>query len=170
MFLHRQEGFSMIELILTLVLFSILALLMVVLLRLGVTTTERVSSHEERQNHVRFGISRMNQEIIMLKTADITAVAGDRLDFKDTGGNSTNFRIGASGPAGTLKILRGSDILIPDASALSFTYYDQNGNSTLSIPSIRRIRWDITVLGNPSGTITFRSMAYLRGTHYANFH
>jgi hypothetical protein len=118
-------------------------------------------------SQARYGMERMSHELIRLKTTDITTIAANRLDFTDSGGAATNYRLATVG--GVTEVLRGSDILTPKATNLVFTYLDDSGNVTATIANIRRIKWDLTVPETNGGNITIRSSVYLRSTYYANF-
>ncbi len=162
-----QQGFTMIEVLLSMVLYSIISLTISILLWVGVKSAESTKYHGEVLAQARLGMQRMAHEILRLKTSNISGIASNQLSFTDSSAVSTDFRFATV--SGNTRIWRGSDILIPQATALTFTYLDGSGNTTATIGSVRRIQWDLTIPQTNGGSVNLKSAAYLRGEYYASF-
>lgn len=162
-----EQGFTLIEVLLSLVMLGMITLAAAELLSMGARSAERVTVRQEMIAQARYGIERMTNEILKLKSSDITTIAADRLDFNDSSGTATNFRVATV--SGVTQVMRGNDLLIPNANALSFTYLDKDGNATATIANIRQIQWQVTIPEAKWGNYTLRTNAFLRSTYYANF-
>jgi prepilin-type N-terminal cleavage/methylation domain-containing protein len=162
-----ERGFTLVEVLLSMVLYSILTLTIGILLWVTVKSAEKMSSHEETLSQARFAMEIIGYEMITLKTSDITSIAASEIDFKDSSAIATSYRLANVG--GVNQVLRGSSLLIPKASAFSFTYLDNNGNVTATIANIRQIKWTLTLPETSGGSVSLQSAVFLRSSYYATF-
>lgn len=162
------HGFTLIELILTVSMLAIIALVVARILLVGLDTYASVSSRSMAVQQARAGLGRIWSECARLSSATLTGVADTQLDFIDAGGFATNVRqvtIGAD-----MNVWRGNDLLVPSVGFLDFDYWDGLGNRTTDPLAVRRINVELNVLARGGfGAMTFRTEVFPRAFMYNGF-
>lgn len=159
----QQRGFTLIELCLSMVLTSIMAVGMFPMLYTAVNTYAIATSRNRVVHNVQHALLQMQGEILDLPPANITGISATSFQFIDAVGAATSFTF-ANGT-----VSRGNSTLAPDISALTFTYYDQNNAQTNVLANVRRIGIALTGSGLGQGTFTMRTEVFPRRLLYTNF-
>lgn len=130
----HSNGFTLIEIVITIVIVSIMAGIAGMIMTQGV----RAFSHEQARNDVhqqaRLGMERMAREIRVIRsTADITTMANTDLRFTDIQGTTVGFNWGSP----TLNRWNGigNAVLASNITAFTFAYYQQDGVSAAAAPA-----------------------------------
>lgn len=157
-----SKGFSLVELILSMALLGIVVLVSGIIMGRGLDAYRLVTNRTEAVQDARFAFVRMQKELERLR--DVTVASPQRIVFTDPDAADVEFRL-----VGTT-LYRDADILAQGISALTFTYYRDNGNETSSGPQVRRIHIDMTVqAGGGAGTLALRTDLFPRIFIYENF-
>jgi prepilin-type N-terminal cleavage/methylation domain-containing protein len=153
-----MKGYTLIELVIVLVLLSILAGIGVPMMFKTVDAWVFSSNFQDYavMSSV-MAMNRMSREIRrLLNDANITTATSSQITFKDVGSNTITFNRSGN------TLMRNSDGLANNATALTFTYYDDLGN-TIATPrvnpndtDVRRIDIVFSVLAG-SNTLNFNT-------------
>jgi prepilin-type N-terminal cleavage/methylation domain-containing protein len=132
----RSNGFTLIEIVITIVLISIISGLAAVIILQGV---KGYSAEDQRSNlhyQARIAMERMEREIRLIRGqgADITTMALTNLQYVDIN-NST---VGFSWANPTLSRWNGvgNDVLASSITAFSFTYLQQDGATAATAANV----------------------------------
>jgi prepilin-type N-terminal cleavage/methylation domain-containing protein len=136
-----SPGFTLIEIVITIVILGVLSALASVIILQGA----RIYSTEDLRSNVHYqtklAVERMAREARLIRScADITAPANPSgtLSFTDVNGNAVSF----SYAGGNLS--RGANLLASGiTSAQPFTFLDVNGNQTTACPGIWFVAVDV---------------------------
>lgn len=154
--MFKQRGFTLIELI---VVIALIGMIMV-----GITSiyTQMLYSMLQGQNAIdalwqgRLGMERMIKEIrITRSAADISTFTSGEYNFTDINGNNIDYKLSGN------NLVRNNTILADGISALSFSYYDKNGDSTSTAASIAYIKITLNVT-RKNANYALTSGVYLR--------
>lgn len=163
-----QRGFTLIELVLYLVISAILFGVTAQLMRTQVDAYALMSGRQSALSDARYTLNRMASELILIRTADIISIAPDNLQFMDTGGNLTSFRLGTAG--GVPTIFRGNDALLSPMQAFQINYYDQNEQPTAVLANIRKFQVNLTMAAQGTeGNLSISTMVTPRNFVYTNY-
>lgn len=98
--------------------------------------------------------------------AQVTTTTASSFTFQyPTGTSITYSRTGTN-------VMRNSDILMNNVTALAFTYYDQAGNTTTTAANVRSVRIQLTATtADGTSSLTVRTRVFIRntGNYYLNF-
>jgi MSHA biogenesis protein MshO len=122
----RPNGFTLVEIVITIVLVGILAGLAASILIQGITSYSVEEARVDVHYQARLAMERMAREIRQIRsTADITAITNTNLRFTDVNGASVGF----TWTSPTLSRWNGvgTNVLAPNITAFNFNYYQQNG-------------------------------------------
>ncbi|MBI2092689.1 MAG: prepilin-type N-terminal cleavage/methylation domain-containing protein [Deltaproteobacteria bacterium] len=163
-----KNGFTLIELILTIIIVGIIALVSAQVLMRGIETYSLVTNRKDATQHARVGMDRMIQELMLLKSLDLTYASDARIDFFDATGALTNFR--RASVYSTIDLFRRDDFLAGRISLLDFDFYRSNDAATTVPLAVRRINIELTTqtIGG-YGTVPVRTNVFPRNFMYTNF-
>ncbi len=123
-----SRGFTLIELIITIVVVTIIAGLAAVIISQGMSAYTAEQSLSDARYQAQLAVERMARDIRMIRSAssaDIASMTATNLSFTDINGNAIQFqRTGASAP---YTITRNGNTLARNIQTLAFTYYQQDG-------------------------------------------
>lgn len=163
----KPKGFTLVEIILCVSLVGILFATTAILLDRGVASFATISERGAKNQDARFAMERMVRELILVDagpSGELQNFQTASLSFRDNLGLNTDFHL-----TGTT-LYRGSDPLLENVTALTFTGYQSNNNTTQAAPQVRRIRVQLSAL--PQGetaAMTLRTDVFLRTDMYENF-
>lgn len=151
----NRRGLTMLELILTITAGAAISLIAYILINpvdnVLVTTLRRGGVTEAQA-----AMTRMLAEIERVKEpALISTMTSSYLAFTDVDDQAVDFQL-----SGT-DLLRGSDVLARNVSALTFQYLDENGAVTAVADDVRVIRISVTITSG-NQTINLQSAAGIR--------
>jgi len=135
----KLRGFTLVEMILSIAMMGMMAALLGPWLVTSIKSYDLITSRQTMLAQVRSGFDRMTREIRLIPgQSQVTATTASSFQFQYPAGTSITYSL-----SGT-NLMRNSDVLIPNVSALSFTYYDQSGASTVTASSVRSVSFQIT--------------------------
>lgn len=136
----KIDGFTLIELVIVIIITGILAASITSLISQGSIAYLTAQNITDADWQARLAIERMVRDIRAIRSsADISTASATQLTFTDFGGTSISYTL-----SGT-SLLRNSQILADGISALSFTYYDENGASGASAITLRYVKIALTI-------------------------
>lgn len=163
----RQDGFTLVEIILSISLIAVLFSLSAWILDRGVASFATISTRSANQQDARYAMERMVRELVLVQTGpsgDLKNIKANQISFVDKQGNNTSFELSGQ----TLN--RGSNPLLNHVTGLTFTAYRSNGQTTQSPPQTRRVEILLTTLPpGETATLTLRTDVFLRTDMYENF-
>ena len=164
----NQKGLSYMEMVLTISLGSIIMMMAAGAMTTQVTTYSMVATRQADIMDARYALNRIAGELLRVKTADITAIAADQIDFVDSGGTPANFSMGIYNGAPAL--YRGAELLLPETQSFSIIYYDSLGVTTTNIPDIRQFEVAVTTADSgEEGSLVLTTRIVPREYLYANY-
>ena len=160
----NHRGFTFIELILVMTLIGIMFAVTSVILLRGLDSYQFVTERATLLERTRFAVDRMVREFQFLEEGDITVIFPTSIQFVDDLGGNASFNL----IDGTL--YRGNDILCPNVTAFTLSYFDGNGGVVANPDQVRRIGIDLTAQGGgTSGAIQLRTEIAPRGMIYEGY-
>ena len=122
----HSKGFTLIEIIVTIVIVSILAGIAGIIITQGVRAYSDEQARSDVHQQARLGMERMAREIRVIRSrADITTMANTDLRFTDISGTTVGFNWGSPNLNRWNGI--GNDVLASNITAFTFAYYQQDG-------------------------------------------
>lgn len=157
---NDRSGFTLIELIMVIAILSVIG---VFGSQMFLETTEIFLEARNRRDAIheaRYAIERMSREIRedIDATTDITTFSTSTLTYTDPNNASVSFTRSGS------NLLRNSDVLAGDVSALTFSYLKSNGATAFLASNIWRIKVSLTV-ANGNETITLQTQIFPRNLY-----
>ncbi|MDX1902414.1 MAG: prepilin-type N-terminal cleavage/methylation domain-containing protein [Gammaproteobacteria bacterium] len=138
--MHRQTGFTLIELVITIVLAGIIVVVSMKMISQGLNAYLAGENATNAEQQARIALERMTRDIRAIRSSSsISTATSSQLTFTDFSGSSVSYTL-----SGT-NLLRNSQILASGITSISFTYYDSSGNTTATTASIRYIAMSINV-------------------------
>jgi type II secretory pathway component PulJ len=147
--MKKITGLTLIELIATIVLLSIVAIISSRILATGLTAYLTSENILDASAQARLGVERMVRDIRAVRSStDISTASASQFTFTDSNGNSISYlRSGTT-------LTRNGQVLADGVSALTFTYADKNGAATATLANIRYITPTLTITqGNTNFSI-----------------
>ena len=166
-FNNYTNGFTLVEIILSISLAMILFATTAILLDRGIASFGSISKRGSNNQDARFAMERMVRELILIKSGsggDLSNIQTTQVSFKDKQGLSTDFHLTGS------TLYRGNDPLLNHVTGLTFTGYKSDNSTTSAVPQTQRIRIQLVTL--PEGqtaTLVLRTDVFLRSDMYVNF-
>lgn len=158
----KQNGFTLVELVLTMTLMGVIVVVAGVLMGRGVDAYRVVATRTELVSQGRLALMRIEKELEALR--DVVTAQSQRIQFRDADLAMQDFRL-----VGTT-LFRNNAILAENVQNLTFTYYRDNGNETTAPPQVRRIHLEMTVQGaGGSGSLALRTDIFPKNFVYENF-
>lgn len=138
-----ESGFTLIEMVITLILVGIIAAITGIMMQQGVMAYLAQTNEANVANQGRLGIERMAREIRTIRSrtgADVPAMNPGNLSFIDMGGNAIAYASGGG------NITRNGTVLATATTAtLGFLYFQQNGAGAASAAQLWVIQVDLTL-------------------------
>lgn len=162
-----QKGFTLVEIVLTITMIAILFTVTSLVLSQGLDSYSHISKRAATLQEARYALERMSRELVRVgdeNNTNIQNIQNDQITFVDSGGNTANFNFSNQ------TLWRGSDRLLDNVTAVTFTGFRDNGNTTNSGQQTRRVRIELTAL--PQGEtvpISLRTDIFIRNYLYENF-
>jgi len=154
--MQKTQGFTLIELIITILLMSIITVVVSTLFVQGLSAYNTGKQVINAYWQGEISLERMVRDIRAVRSsADITTASASQFVFTDTGGNSITYQL-----TGT-SLMYNSQILADGIQSLTFGYYDKNGAVTAVIANIRYITISINVTQS-NANLTFATAVYPR--------
>ena len=162
-----NEGFTLMEIILVLVLIGIMAAVLVPTLQEGVQSYTATETRGDLTSQARQAASRITRELRNIQkeadnTPNISSANATTVTFVDVLDNTISFTLSG----GTVQ--RNSNALVEQVSNLSFRYFDATNAELTSLPldaanrnNVRRILVVLT-LAEGSLTVSVTEQAFLR--------
>ncbi|MEW6186284.1 MAG: prepilin-type N-terminal cleavage/methylation domain-containing protein [Thermodesulfobacteriota bacterium] len=163
-----NRGFTLIELIMTIVIGGVIALAVSPLLSQGFSAYFASTIQADMDSQAKLAMERMSREIRQIQDppSQIYSMQSDRLSFFLTGVGTITYRRSTTSPNTLVRIeSNDSDVLATDVSRLSFRYLDYLQNPVFDPGSVKVVEIQFALKYNQAGGIfsrTFRSMVFLR--------
>lgn len=162
-----MKGFTLIELILTIVLTSAIFAVSAISLEQGLSSYYHISERSTNLLAARYALDRMARELALsedLLAKRISSISDTRIDFFDSTGVATNFLL-----SGT-QILRSGQLLLDNVTSLTFTGFDFNNNITTIGANIRRVGINFQTLPpGQTAPLRLRTYIFIRNFMYENY-
>ncbi|HAK60951.1 MAG TPA: hypothetical protein DCO77_11300 [Nitrospiraceae bacterium] len=132
--IQHSNGFTLFEVIITIVIVSILAGIAGILISQGVRAFSDEQARSDVYQQARLGMERMAREIRVIRSrTDITTMANTNLRFTDVAGTTVGFNWASP----TLQRWNGigNDVLASNITAFTFAYYQQDGVTAAAAPA-----------------------------------
>jgi prepilin-type N-terminal cleavage/methylation domain-containing protein len=140
----KSNGFTLIEIVITIVLVSILAGLAAIIILQGVKAFSSEQTSSDVHYQARIAMERMAREIRMIRsTADITASTAINLQFTDVNGANLGFQW--INPILNRWNGVGNDVLASGVAAFSFSYFRNDGITPAVLPADLGLLWFIDI-------------------------
>ena len=153
--MHKQEGFTLLELILSIMIMAVISVVMGRVLFQGYNTMLTSENISTAGWQGLIALERMTNDIHTIRSAaDISTISASQFAFTDVSGNSVQFQLSGS------TLLRNSATLASGVQSLTFTYLDKNGSVTGTAANVRYILMAMTIT---QGTMTL-AMSTMAGT------
>lgn len=158
--LKFQQGFTLIEMVIVIVILGIIASMSSQLLMQGLNTFTTGENIVNANWQGQIAIERMSRDISLIRSpTDISNIASNNFAFTDVNNNTLTYSL-----SGTDLVLtqNGSNVILARGiQSLTFTYFDKTGASTGTASSVRLIGVSINVTGN-NVNYTLSTMIYPR--------
>lgn len=152
----KRHAFTLIEMIMVIVITAILASVGVPLLFNLANSFQFSIGRKNLSESAEVSLRRMGREIVRLKgITSISTATSSVYAFTDIDNNSIQYDRSGSTLQRTLNGT--TDTLADNVSSLTFTYYDDNENTTTTLADIRLIQIDITFSAG-ANTINYRAL------------
>lgn len=140
MIMSRTAGFTLLELIIVIVIIGIITVPVGRMISSGFEAYLTGKNISEADWQGQLGLERMVRDIREIRSSgSITTASSTQLIFTNFSGSSVTYQLTGS------NLMRNSQVLAHGIQTLTFSYFDQNGASTLNIPSIRFVTVTINV-------------------------
>jgi len=161
---RQDRGFTLVEIVITIVLVGILSGLAAMIILQGVKTYSEEQAHGSVQYQARLAMERMVREIRMIRSqgADIVTMTAANLQYTDVNGAVTGFNWSGL-PTSTLNRWNGAsnDVLASGITAFSFDYWQQDGLTVANTTNVWFIDISLTAQQG-ADTLQLRSRVHPR--------
>ncbi len=163
-----QSGFSLVEVLLSSVLLGIIAASIATFFSAGAESFSLIKARNEALEKARYGMNRISKEIMYLASSDFITLNPTSLEFNDSGNIQTTYELGTY--SGNTAVVRGADVLIPNAQSINFDYYDANGVATSTPADVRTIQVTLVIDAEDNqGSVTLQTTIFPREFIYTGF-
>ncbi len=129
-----QQGFTLIELIIVIVLLAIIAKMASQMLGQGLNAFLMGQNVMNTNWQGQIALERLSRDLALVRSAsDVSVNSATEFSFINVNGVAIDYKL-----SGTTLLLN-SQVLADGVSNLSFTYYDQNGNAALTVANLRYV-------------------------------
>jgi len=154
--LKKEQGFTMIELIMVIVLLGILAVPAAQILSTAFKSYLTAQAITEANWQGQIAMERMARDIAdVASSSSVSTMTSNQFQFIDMSGNSLNYTL-----SGT-NLMSNAQILASGVSSLTFNYYDQNGNTVTTNTNLHVVSISLTITENQSN-YNLTTSVYLR--------
>ncbi len=150
----RHLGFTLIEMILTIVLFSLLLGISSKLLSSGFSAFAVGDSIKTISSQAVMGLERIVYDL--RNASSLTTISSNSLTFVDQSGTSYTYSVSN----GLLQ--RGSYTLLDSVQSITFTYLDSSGNSTNTASATKQVKITLNMQNN-NVSLAYSTLVGLRG-------
>jgi prepilin-type N-terminal cleavage/methylation domain-containing protein len=138
--IRKQDGFTMVEMVIVIVLIGIIAMTASLLIGQAAQTYQKEDNYSAITNQGRLALETMAREIRMIRsTSDITSSCASTtaLNFTDTNGTLVAYSFSGS------TLLAGTNPLATNLTSFGITYYDESSPpvTTTTCSAV----WNVTV-------------------------
>jgi prepilin-type N-terminal cleavage/methylation domain-containing protein len=145
--MDKQQGFTLIELVMVIVILAIITGMSSLLLSQGFNAFFTSEDVLDAQWQGQIAIQRMARDIQLIRSpADISTATSSQLSYTDINNNSISYTL--SGSNLTLTKNSSAQVLAEGVNSLTFTYYNNSGSAPASNSAIRYINISIVVTQN----------------------
>lgn len=150
---YKATGYTLLELVIAILIFSIIAGSGVILLSKGLEAFLTARKNIEADWQGRIALEIMTRELHNIRSAnDITSATGNAITFIDNYGNEISYYVNGS------QLMRRNDTtsstqVLADGTNLSLTYYDANGTTPVLLTN--NIRYILVTLNITYGNANF---------------
>lgn len=171
----KNGGFTLIEVVLTIVIVGIIAGVAAKILMSGLDTYSFVVNRKDATQHARVGMEKMVSELLLIKNSDIRWMYNENFGFWDRDQGGASFKKDAM--RGLPVLSRGDEswggddyFLAGQLGIIDFDYLRADGSGTSSAAEVRKINVELSIdaLGG-HGAITLRTEVFPRNMMYSNF-
>lgn len=145
--ISRQAGFTLVEIIITIVIIGIIASIAANIILQGARIYSTEDSRSNVHYQARLAVERMAREIRMIRSASATDIttgtmSATNLQFYDVNNNNIQFqRTGASAP---YTITRNGIILANNVQSMTLSYWQLNGTTAVTAATITSL-WFVDI-------------------------
>jgi prepilin-type N-terminal cleavage/methylation domain-containing protein len=154
---HKQAGFTLLELIITIVMLAVISVAVgrIVLEGLSMMQTSDKISSTGWQGLI--ALERFTNDVHRIRSkADITTVTASQFTFTDVNGTSVAYSLSSG------KLMRAGQILADDIQSITFSYLDGSGASTSTAANVRYVKLALT-LAHDGLTLSMATLTGVRG-------
>jgi len=155
-YFKNQQGFTLIELVIVIVILSIIAAVASQMLAQGFNAFLKAQNVTDANWQGQVALERMIRDIRTVRSAnDISSSTSTTFSFVNLAGTSMTYTLSGS------NLTLNGNVLASGVNSLTFTYYDQNGNVGPSTANIHYVNIDLAIAeGNASYNLS--TGVYLR--------
>jgi prepilin-type N-terminal cleavage/methylation domain-containing protein len=140
----NSKGFTLVEIVITIVLIGILSGIAAMIILQGVRAYSDEQTRSDVHYQARLAVERMAREIRMTRsTTDITTFTASDLRFTKVDGSISGFNW--SNPTLNRWNGAGNDVLASGVTAFSFSYYRNDGVTLAALPADLSLLWFIDI-------------------------
>lgn len=154
---RSQKGFSLIELIITIVIMGIISVVVGKILLQGYKTFITSQNISDADWQGLMALESITNDIHNIRSAaDIITISASTFSFVDMTGTTVTYTLSGS------NLQRNSLTVASGMSALTFSYLDKNGSVTASAAAVRYITISVTAVQNTM-SLAFSTLVGTRG-------
>jgi prepilin-type N-terminal cleavage/methylation domain-containing protein len=152
-------GFTLIEIVVTMMVLSIITVICSRILGAGLTSYVAAQNISDADWQMRVALESMTREIRNIRSdSDITAATATTLSFTD------NFNTAISYSYSGNTILQNSQILAEGVTAFAFTYYNNALTATTTATAVSLVQLNVTFAENNTSNFTTQVIWFPRNT------
>ncbi|MBT3182318.1 MAG: prepilin-type N-terminal cleavage/methylation domain-containing protein [Deltaproteobacteria bacterium] len=165
---NEKRGFTLVELILSILIISAIFVVMAQILTTGLDSYRLVVNRREALQGVRLAVNMMEGELqtIADPATEIGSITSTSMQFTNAGGQSVTYSISGS------DLLRNSKVLANNVGAASgFSYYTSGGSTTTDPAQVYRIDIVVEVDAEEAqfGSVEAHAGVFLRNRYYDSY-
>lgn len=131
---YRQTGFTLIELVITIVIAGIISVVIGRILFQSYQTFQTAEDISETDLQGLLAINRIADDIHTIRSsAAISTIQSNQFVFTDVNGNSVQYQVSSG------SLLRNSQALASSVASFNMSYYNKDGSTTASPQAVRFI-------------------------------
>ncbi len=166
----QQQGFSLLEIVLSIVLLGILGVAGSNMVASSFFTTQVISNEHLANAMARYALERMSHDIREISydtataTLGISSMSASQLSFTKSGLGGTLTTVGFThaSPTLSMSVAGNSAVLATSITAFSLTYLDASGVATATPNAVRFVRITLTASPVQAQAITLTTQVRLR--------